>query len=247
VKAFFSLLAPIIEFRPALEIEARDLEVPLNDEAREKIGQIKEEELARLIKILGWYTLKEIRSRKLFFRTGRSGEMPGGYDVESIVNEAFTRVLTGQRRWNPNQDPDLKKYLMNVIDSILSHLATGKDNEMVRAAGVPEGNDDDSQWEAGSKERRPEREWLSRGSQRADDELIEREMQEEEERVLQMLVEECGSDPVLARVLQVKREFDAEPAEISELTGIPVKDVYNAIKRLDRKIALIRRRLDETK
>lgn len=217
----------------------------MNDEAREKIEQIKEEELVRLIKVLGWYTLKE--SRKLFFRTGRDGEMPSGYDVESVVNESFTRVLTGQRRWDPNQDLDLKKYLMNVIDSILSHLATGKDNELVRAASGPEGDEKDSQWEAGSKERRPEREWLTRSSQRADEELIERERLEEEERVLKMLVEECSNDTVLARVLQVKREFDAEPAEISQHTGIPVKDVYNAIKRLDRKIALIRRRLDETR
>lgn len=217
----------------------------MRDEAREKIEQMQEEELARLIKVLGFYTLKE--SRKLFFRTGRSGEMPSGYDVESVVNEAFTRVLTGQRRWDPKQDPDFKKYLMNVIDSILSHLATGKDNEMLRGAANAEGDEDSSHWEAGSKERRPEREWLARGAQRADEELIESERLEEEDRVLQMLVEECSGDPVLARVLQVRREYDAEPAEISELTGIPVKEVYNTMKRLDRKIALIRRRLNETK
>lgn len=215
----------------------------MKDEAREKIEQMKEEDLTRLIKILGWYTLKEIRSRKLFFRTGQSTEMPDGYDVDSVVNEAFTRVFTGQRQWDPNQNPDLGKYLRDVIDSILSHLATGKDNVMLREAGSSEDNDD-SQWEAGSKERRPEREWLNRGSKQADDELIERERLEEEERVLQMLVEECSTDPILARVLQIKREFDADPAEISERTGIPVKDIYNAIKRLDRKIILVRRRLN---
>jgi hypothetical protein len=213
----------------------------LNEEAREKIEQMKEEELARLIKILGWYALKE--SRRKFFRTGRGGEMPGGYDVETVVNEAFTRVLTGQRRWAPEREPDLKRHLMDVIDSILYHLATGKDNELMRAAGAAEGVEDDSSWEAGSKECRPEREWLARGAQTADAALFERERLLEEERVLQMLVEECSGDPVLPHMLCVMREHDAEPAGISEITGLPVKDIYNAMKRLDRKIVLIRKRL----
>lgn len=211
------------------------------EEARARIEQMKEEELSRLIKILGWYALKE--SRRKFFRTGRGGEMPGGYDVEAVVNEAFTRVLNGQRRWDAEREPDLKRHLMDVIDSILYHLATGKDNELLRGAGGAEGDEDDSSWEAGSKERRPEREWLARGAQSADAALFERERFEEEARVLRMLTEECSGDAVLPRALRMMREYDAEPAEISEMTGIPVKEVYNAMKRLDRKIALIRKRL----
>ena len=214
----------------------------MHEEAREKIGQMKEEELARLSKILGWYTLKE--GRRKFFRTGSGGEMPGGYDVGAVVNEAFTRVLDGRRRWDPGREPDLKRHLMDVIDSILYHLSTGKENELLRAAGGADGGgEEDSSWEAGSGERRPEREWLTRGAQSAEAALFERERLEAEERVLQMLAAECSGDPVLARVLQVMREYDAGPAEISEITGLPVKEVYNAAKRLDRKITLVRKRL----
>lgn len=217
----------------------------MDEEARARIEKLTEEEWAGLIKILGWYTLKE--SRRMFFRTGRGGEMPGGYDVEAVVNEAVTRVLEGRRLWEPKRDPDLKKYLMDVIDSILYHLATGKDNELLRAAGDAEGDGDDSHWEAGSKERRPEREWLSRGVLSAEAALIERERLGEEERVIRMLADECSADPVLTRVLRAMRDYDAEPAEISELNGIPVKDVYNAVKRLDRKVAVVRKRLSETR
>lgn len=213
----------------------------MNEEARAKLEQMKEEELARLFKILGWYALKE--SRRKFFRTGRGGEMPGGYDVEAVVNEAFTRVLSGQRRWDSAREPDLKRHLMDVIDSILYHLATGKENELLRAAGGTETEAADSSWEAGSNERRPEREWLARGAQGADAALFERERLEAEERVLRMLADECSGDPVLSRVLRVKREYDAEPAEISALTGLPVKEIYNAMKRLDRKIVFVRQKL----
>lgn len=213
----------------------------MHEEAREQIERMKEEELARLIKILGWYTLKE--SRRKFFRTGSGGEMPGGYDVGSVVNEAFTRVLSGRRRWDPGREPDLKRHLMDVIDSILYHLATGRENELLRSAGYADGGEEDSSWEAGSEERRPEREWLTRGAQSAEAALFERERLETEERVLQVLAGECSGDPVLAGVLRAMREHDAEPAEISRITGLPVKEVYNAAKRLDRKINLVRQRL----
>lgn len=217
----------------------------MRDDARAEIAKLTDEELTRLSKELGRYASAEM-TKKPFWRTGKSGELPGGHEVESIVNEAFTRVYGGQRRWDSQKHPDLKKYLFDVIDSILSHLSTGSENALLRA--VPEaGTEQEIQWESGSKERRPEREWLTRAARQPDEALFEREAAEREDRALQLLVEECSTDPVLSKILHVRLEYEnPRSAEIAELTGIPVGDIYNGEKRLARKIALVRSRMIES-
>jgi hypothetical protein len=64
-----------------------------------------------------------------------------------------------------------------------------------------------------------------------------------EDRALGLLLDECSDDPVLMAVLEAMMDGYDKPAEISEHKGIPVKDVYNAIKKLDRRLEIVRKRM----
>lgn len=56
-------------------------------------------------------------------------------------------------------------------------------------------------------------------------------------------MDECADDEILMKVIEAMMDGYNTPAEISKAKGIPVKDVYNATKRLDRKAETARRRI----
>ena len=60
------------------------------------------------------------------------GELPLGHTHEDLVQEAITKVFMGDRKWDPDKDPDLYVYLTGVIDSLLSGLL-GKADYRYRA------------------------------------------------------------------------------------------------------------------
>ena len=189
---------------------------------------------------LGWYALSV--SRNLRWRTKNAVELPGGETVGSIVSLAIERVLKGERSWNPRTQPDLKRFLMDVIDSLLNHLATGIDNTMFislqdeRLGGTSsEGMADGP---APIAERFPSQETPS-----PEKLLMDREQANLEDRALELLIDECESDPVLKKMLEAMFDGHEKPGEISEATGIPVKEIYSASKRLDRRCEVIRRRV----
>jgi len=107
----------------------------LSQEARAALAQLSDDALQTLILELGRYALSV--SRRLYWRTGNAVDLPRGETVDSIVSKALTKVLTGERRWNPQTAPDLQKYLMGVIDSLLSHLAQHNDNTTLHRETVP--------------------------------------------------------------------------------------------------------------
>ena len=107
----------------------------MSQEARAALAQLSDDALQTLILELGRYALSV--SSRLYWRTGNAVDLPRGETVDSIVSKALTQVLSGERRWNPQAAPDLQKYRMGVIDSLLSHLAQHKDNTTLRAVPRP--------------------------------------------------------------------------------------------------------------
>lgn len=229
----------------------------MKENAREALSIMSDEEWAKLIKELGRYALSV--SRRLRWRTSNPYELPGGETIDSIVSKAIKLVLTGAfeyagegdrpvpgvRRWNPQKDPDLKKYLMGVIRSVLNHLATGDENTKFRP--IPEeGTADGRQWESGSCERTPDTQWLARQGRNPEELLLEEEAAALNDRALEMLVEEASDDPALTKVIRAMRDDHANPAEIAKAAGMTVGEVYSAMKRLDRKATAVRRKISET-
>lgn len=229
----------------------------MDRKAYEILRSISEDEWRLLIKELGRYTLSI--SRRLRWRTRNAEELPDGETVESIVSKAIQKVFVGAiecadddgrpkagvRRWNPEKDPDLKTYLMDVIKSTLGHMATSDENTLFQV--IPEaGTTNEADWESGSGQRTDDTEWLARPARTPEELLIEGETAEIEDRALDMLVEAASDDPILLKVIESMRAGNGKPAEIARATGINVQDIYKAMKRLDRKAEFVSRQIKTT-
>ncbi len=57
------------------------------------------------------------------------GVLPEGHDGGSIASEAIARVLQGDRRWDPEAEPDLLGYLKTVVKSIVWDLMKAAEKE----------------------------------------------------------------------------------------------------------------------
>jgi hypothetical protein len=168
--------------------------------------------------------------------------LPGGETVDSIVSKAVEKLYSGDRDWSPDKQPDLRRYLEGVIDSLLNHLAEAQENVLLTAVPEP-GSKDAPSWETGSPRRDRAADWLVPNSGSPEAILISQEQVALEDHALELLLEECADDPVLMDVLEAMMDGYEKPAEISERKGIPVKDVYKAAKRLDTKIEAIRQHI----
>lgn len=214
----------------------------MTSEAYEAVSRISDNEWRDIALDLERYALSV--SRNLRWRTRNPVELPGGETVTSIVSKAVEKLFSGDREWDPEKEADIRKYLRGVIDSLLNHLAESQDNTLVTVAPKP-GSEDYPAWESGSRKRDPAVDWLVPPKCSPEAALLQQEQAALEDRALGLLVDECGDHPVLIAVLEAMMDGYDKPAEISKHKGIPVKDVYNAIKRLDRKLEIVRKRLAE--
>lgn len=181
-------------------------------------------------------------SRNLRWRTKNTLELPGGETVSSIVSKAIERLFSGDRDWDPETEPDIRNYLKSVIDSLLNHLAESRENTLITVAPEP-GSKDAPAWESGSSKRDRAAEWLIPTQRSPEAALLGQEQAALEDRALELLIDECADDKILIGVLEAMMDGSETPAEISKAKGIPVKDVYNATKRLDLKLEIIRKRI----
>lgn len=167
-----------------------------------------------LIVQLGRYALQ--RSRRFYWRTGSAGELPAGEVTESIVSKALLLWLSGQRRWNREEYADLQSFLQAVIDSLLSHSATGFENRRFDHR-APEPDD---------------RRWLVRAT--PETELIDRERASEADQVVSEIVRRVEGDDVALAIVAAMRTGAATRRDIIAATGRSADAVDNALKRLRR-------------
>jgi hypothetical protein len=212
------------------------------NQARDLLGRMAEGELEKMILELGYYASR-VRS-EYRWRTNDKQALPKGETVNSVVSLALEKVWAGERRWNPELQPDFKKFMRDVIDSLINHLAQAKDNVLLRSApqeGRP-GNEDDLDWHTGSK-KAAHTEWLARTEATPEQALLDQESEAKNDEAIKALLDECARDQVLTKIVNAMLEGHDQCGEIAEVAGIEVKDVYNAMKRLDRKIASVKRRM----
>lgn len=209
--------------------------------ARAVLLQMKDEELEKMILHLGRYALRA--SNRLYWRTGNAGVLPGGETVESVVSLALEKAWTGERKWNPQLVPDIKKFLMDVIDSLLSHLANSKDNRVLVA--LPALEQEELSRSSIPQEKSLSVDWMISNEESPEEQLLRKGDEERERKAIEMLLGEAGDDPKLMLVIKAMLDGHERASEIAAATNLNVKDVYNAMKRLDRKIELVRKMTGE--
>lgn len=212
----------------------------VNSKAYEAVSRISDDEWRDIALELERHALSV--SRNLRWRTKNVVELPGGETVGSIVSKAIEKLFRGDRDWDPGAQPDIRNYLKGVIDSLLNHLADSLENTLITSVPPPD-SEDAPAWERGSSKRDPAANWLVPRQRSPEATLLERERATLEDRALELLIDECADDKMLLGVLEAMLDGVETPAEIAESKNISVKDVYNATKRLDRKLELIRARI----
>lgn len=151
--------------------------------------------------------------------------LPGGLSAEDIVHEAVAKVLNGERKWDPVRQPDLEAHLKSIIDSMLSSKGLFGRKEWETVANV----EDPAEWERFAS-RLP-----NLGGTCHDAEVV-----------LNALRESIRGDQELLDMLEAVLEGFDRPQEITELTGIPVKRVYELQRKLDRRRSDVLKKLEAT-
>ena len=212
----------------------------MNTKALDAVSEISTEKWKDIALELGRYALSV--SRKLRWRTQNPVELPGGETVDSIVSKSIEKLFSGDRHWDPDKEPDVKQYLMGVIDSLLNHLADSKENTLITVTPEP-GSTDAPAWESGSPKRDPAADWLVPARPSPEALVLKQERAHLEDRALDLLIDECADDEILINVLEAMMDGHEKPAEIAKAKGMSIKEVYNATKRLDRKLENVRGRI----
>jgi len=174
------------------------------------VGRMSDRDWSSLTLQLGRYALQ--KSRRFYWRTGHSGELPYGEMTESIVSKAFLLWMTGRRRWNRAEYPDLESFLKAAIDSLLSHSATSFDNRRMASDDTPV--------------------HVERATPESD--LLERERATEADATLMTIIRHAEHDAVALEIIEVIRQGATTRRAIVAATGRPADVIDNGLKRIRR-------------
>ena len=168
-----------------------------------------------------------VKVKRLRWRTGSYESLPQGKTPEDLAYEAIEKVFSGDRRWNPDKNPDLLRYLKSVVDSLVSHLVESENHK--RLQYFPETEDGVDLEEvlplaATSLSRRPKT---------PEEELLAKER---EERVLSEIFDAVDGDVELGALVEALMEGYTKPAEIAQAWNRDVKDVYPMVRKLKHRI-----------
>jgi hypothetical protein len=179
-------------------------------DVQQVIDRTSDRDWDALILQLGRYALQ--KGRRFYWRTGRTGELPCGEVTESLVSKALLLWMSGRRRWNRDEYADLRGFLQGVVDSLLSHSATGSDNRAVISDEAPDR----------SAQATPE------------SELLEKERASEMDQMLAEIVRQSQSDTVALDIIDAIHNGAITRRDIVMVTGRSARDIDNGLKRLRR-------------
>lgn len=179
---------------------------------------------------LTYHALKE--SKQLYWQGLFNGVFPGGLEAQDIVNRAIEKVLTGERNWNPDTHPDLIYYLKGVIDSDLNHLAESKENRLLRSESVLSDalDCDEDAPKTGYFDK------LSTSIPHPEEILIQKELEKKSDEFLWKLYDFLNDDFLLQKIVECIIDGIDKPSDIALTLSIPVKDIYNFKKKLQRRL-----------
>lgn len=176
---------------------------------------------------LVYHAGNEIRKSKIYGRFG-GREMVVGKTAEDVVSDTITKIYAGERRWDPQKIPDLTDFLFMVIKSEIRNLIKDPENRDTIEGDAPvsliEGESRTFISEALSS--------LSYPNQQ----LLEKECEEMADDFLTGFLEYIEDDKELTAIMQCVLDGKTKKQEIAEALGLDVDVIYNAWKRMQRKV-----------
>lgn len=182
----------------------------INFDAHKALVSITEEEWGRILPRLRLYAALVVRRKHWRSPTGM---LPGGFEDAELANEAIKRVLTGQRRWDPAQEPDLLVVLKGVVKSLASDLVRSADH----TRGTRFGRPDEDLGVAATPHPAPDPEQVL-----------------ENKDLLRWVWAELEDDEEQEILLYLEEGF--KPAEIAKESGRPIERVYLLLRKMRRRL-----------
>lgn len=167
--------------------------------------------------------------RRLRWLGEKNGQPPKGVEPKDVVQEVIEKVFAGTRNWNTAKDPDLLKYLLDVVDSEVSNLVTLAENVKTQRA---------TETGESSTRRGSELDALSdpRSTQEATG--LELEAQRQGDDFAMEFWASLAGEPDLQEVVEAIIDDVAKPADIAARLGVKVDDIYARKKRLRLRLAV---------
>ncbi len=192
----------------------------LDEQTRQRFFKRLESHYARVLVEGRWVAFT--------FGGGKDDEKQLDRRARDLINEAVMQVLRGRRTWNP--DVDFVVFVKLTMKSIAS-------NEWKKARRN-ESMHDEAEGDDGN--RAPKRQFAEE-----DDPLqLALDEQAAEARVYELL-EAAEGDDVLTRVVDAYLQDGCEqPRHVATRLGMSVKDVYQAQRKLERRVTSMRKKVN---
>lgn len=170
------------------------------------------------------------RASRLTWSGSYRGPLPGGRQPEDVVNAAIEKVLTGARVWDETAQPDLAVFLESVVDSEISHLVESWEHRHVRPAAALPGSADEDERDADPIAGIPS---PAAGPLES---VVGGEEARRQDALAAAFIEYVADDPVLKRIVECIMADVVKPGEIAARLGIPISEIYNRRKQLQRRL-----------
>jgi DNA-directed RNA polymerase specialized sigma24 family protein len=165
------------------------------------------------------------KAKRLYWQGIMNGHMPGGREAQDVVQDAIEDVLNGRRFWNPVSQPDLFAHLRSIVDSKLSHLVESMEHRSVRSESALGARNEDAPGLTSLAE-------LPASGASPFETLV----QAEAEDFFWGFYELLADEPLLQKVIEWIDAGIDRPADIAVHLGVPPREIYNARKRLQRRL-----------
>lgn len=203
-----------------------------NEEILRKLDEV--EDWSALIEQMIAYAVKLAKYR---YRWQPGTILPKGDDIQDVVFRTVKKLFSGERTWDPDRVP-LEVWLRINIRSEMNNLFDSSFTTSGQLREVPIGSSD-------KEEDEQEPDYIERGVLRlANDNpeavLIEKQDRRERTELIDALYMAIEGDELLEGIYyQILDGCERKPRILAERLGVSREDIYNALRRLDRRVVEI--------
>jgi DNA-directed RNA polymerase specialized sigma24 family protein len=211
--------------------------------------QISPEQYA-LLESADWDSLgKDMLARAIWrgssrYRVTSTTVFARGLSVEDAVSYIIQSVFDGTRKWDPNEIP-LEDWLLNQVDSVMDWWLKLRENRDVALEELENVAQEDVH-DPKSIQKIELEAVLKFGPPSPEKILIEETDEHEAKVFFEAVYDDTSDDPELQEMIIAMLDIDdLKPRVVAEALGVPVDDIYNRKKRLQRhldKLIAIRER-----